>query len=39
MSIVSRVVYSLVGLAAIYQGLGWKQIQHRWKETPSFATH
>lgn len=37
MSIVSRVVYSLVGLAAIYQGLGWKQIQHRWKQTPSFA--
>ena len=26
----TRIVYSLVGLAAIYQALGWKAIQHRW---------
>lgn len=26
----SRVVYALVGLAAIYQGLQWKAIQRRW---------
>lgn len=26
----SRIVYSLVGLAAIYQGLQWKAIQRRW---------
>ncbi len=31
MSIISRVVYSLVGLAAAYQALGWKAIQGRWQ--------
>jgi uncharacterized membrane protein YuzA (DUF378 family) len=30
MSPVSRVVYVLVGLAAVYQALQWKAIQHRW---------
>lgn len=30
MSAASRVVYSLVGLAAAYQGLTWKSIQQRW---------
>lgn len=30
-SILSRLVYTLVGLAAVYQGLGWKAIQRRWK--------
>jgi len=25
------IVYSLVGLAALYQGLGWKAIQRRWR--------
>jgi uncharacterized membrane protein YuzA (DUF378 family) len=30
MSALSRVVYGLVGLAAVYQGLGWKAIQRRW---------
>jgi len=24
-------VYGLVGLAAVYQGLTWKAIQHRWQ--------
>lgn len=24
------IVYGLVGLAAVYQGLGWKAIQRRW---------
>jgi len=24
------IVYGLVGLAALYQGLGWKGIQRRW---------
>ncbi len=27
----SRAVYSLVGLAAIYQASQWKAIQRRWK--------
>jgi uncharacterized protein len=26
----SRAVYVLVGLAAVYQALQWKAIQHRW---------
>jgi uncharacterized membrane protein YuzA (DUF378 family) len=35
LSPVSRAVYVLVGLAALYQALQWKAIQHRWQ--PSFA--
>jgi len=31
MSAVSRLVYSLVGLAAVYQALGWRAIQGRWQ--------
>jgi len=27
----SAIVYGLVALAGIYQGLGWKTIQHRWR--------
>jgi hypothetical protein len=30
MSVVSRMVYALVGLGAIYQALQWKSIQRRW---------
>lgn len=30
LSLVSRLVYVLVGLAALYQALQWKAIQHRW---------
>ncbi|MEP7086628.1 MAG: DUF378 domain-containing protein [Gemmatimonadota bacterium] len=30
MSPLSRIVYLLVGLAAIYQALQWKAIQRRW---------
>jgi uncharacterized membrane protein YuzA (DUF378 family) len=26
----SAIVYGLVALSGIYQGLGWKGIQHRW---------
>lgn len=29
-AIISRVVYSLVGVAAVYQAFGWKSIQRRW---------
>jgi len=32
----SRTVYVLVGLAALYQALQWKAIQHRWQ--PAYAT-
>jgi hypothetical protein len=29
-ALLSRVVYSLVGIAAAYQALGWKSVQRRW---------
>ncbi|NIU87374.1 MAG: DUF378 domain-containing protein [Nitrosopumilaceae archaeon] len=29
-AILSRVVYSLVGLCAVYQAIKWKAIQNRW---------
>ena len=31
----SRAVYIVVGLAALYQAVQWKAIQHRWQ--PGFA--
>ena len=31
LSPVSRAVYTLVGLAALYQVMQWKAIQHRWQ--------
>lgn len=31
LSPVSRLVYLLVGLAALYQAIQWKAIQHRWQ--------
>ncbi len=27
---VGMLIYGLVGLAAVYQGLGWRAIQRRW---------
>lgn len=35
LSPVSRTVYLLVGLAALYQAVQWKAIQHRWQ--PAYA--
>ena len=32
----SRAVYLLVGLAALYQAVQWKAIQHRWQ--PALAS-
>ena len=32
MSVLSRLVYGLVGLSALYQALQWKAIQNRWNE-------
>jgi hypothetical protein len=34
MSAISRIVYILVGISAIYQGLQWKAIQRRWALAP-----
>ena len=33
----ARVVYALVGVAAVYQGLQWKAIQRRWAMSPARA--
>ncbi len=30
MSVLSRIVYMLVGVAALYQALQWRSIQRRW---------
>jgi uncharacterized protein len=35
LSPLSRAVYILVGLAALYQAAQWKAIQHRWQ--PAYA--
>jgi hypothetical protein len=34
-SVFSAIVYGLVALAGLYQGLGWKAIQHRWHGEPA----
>jgi len=39
LSLLSRIVYSLVGLAAVYQALSWKAIQKRWAFEPSLVRH
>ncbi|HKU25838.1 MAG TPA: DUF378 domain-containing protein [Candidatus Sulfotelmatobacter sp.] len=36
-SVLSSVVYLLVGLSAIYQALSWKAIQRRWSGTPAMV--
>ena len=39
-SALSAVVYGLVGLAGVYQGLGWKGIQRRWRgHAASYGAH
>jgi hypothetical protein len=37
MSVLARVVYVLVGISAVYQAVGWKAIQNRWKGEPAPA--
>jgi uncharacterized protein len=34
-SVLSALVYGLVGLAAVYQGVSWKAIQRRWHAEPA----
>ena len=38
MSVISRMVYVLVGLAGAFQVLQWKAIQRRWSGSMSLAT-
>jgi len=33
-SALTSVVYGLVGVAGLYQGLGWKSVQRRWHSQP-----
>jgi len=35
LSPLSRAIYTLVGISALYQAIQWKAIQHRWQ--PAFA--
>ncbi len=35
MALISRIVYILVGVSALYQALQWKAIQRRWNLAPS----
>ncbi|HUV29612.1 MAG TPA: DUF378 domain-containing protein [Acidobacteriota bacterium] len=37
MSIISRIIYILVGVSALYQLLLWKAIQARWTKAPAAA--
>ena len=37
LSVLSRIVYALVGLAAVYQALSWKAIQKRWNAEPALV--
>jgi uncharacterized membrane protein YuzA (DUF378 family) len=37
MTPLSRLVYVLVGLAAVYQAVQWRAIQHRWTFAPAVA--
>ena len=30
-SLLARIVYTVVGICAVYQALGWKAIQGRWR--------
>ena len=36
-AVLSKIVYSLVGLAALYQAISVKAIQRRWKAAPATA--
>ncbi len=36
-SVISRSVYSLVGMAGIFQAMQWKAIQRRWSTAPAMT--
>ena len=38
MSVISRMVYVLVGLAGAFQAFQWKAIQRRWSGSVAFAS-
>jgi len=39
LSLLARLVYGLVGLAAIYQAVSWKAIQKRWHTSLAVASN
>lgn len=36
-SMLSRIVYTVVGLAGLFQALQWKAIQRRWSSNPGMV--
>ena len=38
MSVISRIVYVLVGLAGVFQAFQWKAIQRRWSGSVAYAS-
>lgn len=36
-AVLSKIIYGVVGLAALYQALGFKAIQRRWLGSPATA--
>jgi uncharacterized membrane protein YuzA (DUF378 family) len=38
-SALTVIIYGLVGLAGLYQGLGWKSVQRRWHSQPVLHSH
>ena len=38
-SALSSIVYGLVGLAALYQAVSFKAMQHRWSHASAMARH
>ena len=30
-TVLARIIYAIVGISAVYQAIGWKAIQKRWK--------
>lgn len=36
-ALLSRIIYALVGLSAVFQALQWKAIQHRWNLSESHS--
>jgi uncharacterized membrane protein YuzA (DUF378 family) len=36
-TLATRLVYSVVGLAALFQAVQWKAIQRRWSATPAMT--
>lgn len=38
-SALTAIVYGLVGLAGLYQAIGWKTVQRRWNSQPALQSN